>query len=250
MALISTSSVFERDRVISTVETIRGVASFEEVGQKCVDILYEAYSDSIILARLFTTVSYGELPGSNKQFVDNLARSAGIVPLMTDRTPVLSLLGTRGLRSEWNDRRLSKGHVGIPLASGAFISSIPMMSRLLKQLGLDLAWIDQWDTKIVAEKNLSKFSGMFYVNDARTEVDTQGRNVIAAQDFVEEFDVRTVFGFGGGYLQAETFVVLIVFTRESIQQDIIQPFTTVINAFKIATLENGLKNHVFLDLAA
>jgi hypothetical protein len=250
MALITSSTVMERDKVINAVETIRGASTFEEVGQQCVDTLYEAYSESIVLARLFTTVPYGNLPNSNKQFVDSLAKSVGIVPLMTDRTPVLSLIGTRGQRPEWNNRRQSQGHVGIPLASGAFISSIPMMSRLLKQLGLDLAWIDEWDTKIVAEQNLSKFSGMFYVQDARTEFDKQGRNVIAAQDFVEEFGVRTVFGFGGGYLQAETFVVLIVFTRETIQQEIVQPFTTVINAFKIATLENGLKSEVFVDLAA
>ncbi len=69
---------------------------------------------------------------------------------------VLSLLGTRGEDMRWNDRRNSQGHVGIPLVSADFIDAIPMMSRLLKELGLDLNWIASDDTESIMTHTVAR----------------------------------------------------------------------------------------------
>jgi hypothetical protein len=245
MARISESSWVERDSLMNAIERINGATYLEEVAQQAITLFYDLFNDSIVLARLFITVPYGKLPPKNRSFVDTLAETAKISHLITNTTPVLSLVGSRGEQSDWNDRRNSQGHVGIPMASGTFISSIPMMSRLLKQLGVDLNWIDEWDTKIVEGKELTRFSGLFYVEEAETALDRHGRKIIAAQDFVNTYNVQTVFGTGGGYLRADTFVVLIVFTREKLSQSQVEPFKTLINAFKIATIENGVEMKIF-----
>src|SRR5512144_2112177 len=99
----------------------------------------------------------------------------------------------------WNDRRNSQGHVGIPLATSDFIEAIPMMSRLLKELGMGLDWIDSNDTSMVA-RALGSSSGLFYVPDAALEIDAKGRKVIAGQDFVKTHGVKTVFGMGGAFI--------------------------------------------------
>lgn len=49
---------------------------------------------------------------------------------------MLSLIASRGAEDDWNDIRKSRGHVGIPLVSQAFVMDIPMFSRLLQDLGV------------------------------------------------------------------------------------------------------------------
>ena len=139
MTKISETTLEALNEFQANLGGVRGKEYLEESAQVLMDLLYERFSESIILTRLFATVPYGKLPAANKQFVDNLANSAGITDLIKDTTLVLSLLGTRGKEPEWDNRRSSQGHVGIPLASADFIDAIPMMSRLLKELGLDLA---------------------------------------------------------------------------------------------------------------
>jgi hypothetical protein len=138
----------------------------------------------------------------------------------------------------------SQGHVGIPLASADFIESIPMMSRLLKELGVPLDWIEQSDTEIVA-KTIGRISGLFYVPEARSTVDNKGRNIIAAQDFVSEYGVRTVFGFGGGYTLSQTFLAIIVFSREPVAKETAQRFMALVNSIKIATYDRVRNNRIF-----
>ena len=237
MALISKLSL--RDLVSlqdKIAEQSSGRANLEDAAQHYMSILYETLSESIVLARLFAAIPFGELPETNKAFVASLAESAGIGELIRDRTLVLSLLGSRGYKPEWNDRRNSQGHVGIPLASSDFIDRIPMMSRLLKQLGAGIDWIDADDTELVA-RTFENLSGVFHVRDAKTEVDNQGRKIIAAQDFVEAESVKTVFGIGGCYLGTSLFFTTIVFLREFLEKDVVERFMLQANKFKTATLD-------------
>lgn len=215
---------------------IEGCACVEEAAQKYTDVMYEEFKDSIVLVRLFAALPFGALPAPNQAFVTKLAASAAIRHLIKDQTLVLSLLGTRGEKATWNSRHNSQGHVGIPLASADFIEAIPMMSRLLKELGLDLDWIDSEDTEIVA-KTLGKIAGVFYVPDAKTTVDHQGRKIIAAQDFVDAYKVKTVFGLGGGYayIGSSNFLTNIVFTRETLEKRQAERFMPLVNEFKTAT---------------
>lgn len=240
MALISSAptSAFIAlpDKITKELEMKR---SIDKSAQAFTELMYNEFSESIILARLFFTIPFVNLPDENKGFVMNLAKSAEITDLINDQTLVLSLMGTSGVKLEWNDRKKSKGHVGIPMASNDFIQEIPMMSRLLKQIGVDLSWIEKGDSHIVSN-TFGKIGGVFYVEDAKTEVDTRGRKIIAAQDFVEAEGVKTVFGIGGGYIGGAAFAVTIIFLREVIKKEIAEKFLYSIIRFKTNT--NGLMN--------
>jgi hypothetical protein len=216
-------------------ENIQGRAAVEEAAQKFTEVMYEAFQDSIVLVRLFAALPFEKLPAPNQAFVTKLATSQGIAHLVNDQMLVLSLLGTYGEEGTWRDRHSSRGHVGVPLASVDFIDRIPMMARLLREMGLELNWIDRQDTKIVA-KTTGKMAGVFYVPDARTAVDQQGRSIISAQDFVNAYKVRTVFGLGGSYLTTGTFITIIIFTREALEKYRAEQFMFLVNEFKTATM--------------
>ena len=198
MAKLSNTTVADFRNLQNKIsEGVRGTGSFEEAAQKYTTIISQNFKGSIVLIRLFATVPYGNLPLQNKNFVDKLANSKGVGQMIHDQTLVLSLLGTSGVRPDWNNCKNSQGHIGIPLVSAEFIDAIPMMSRLLKQLGMGLDWIDSNDTQLV-KHTIGSISGVFFVPDAATEVDLKGRKIIVAQDFVDTYNVKTVFGFGGG----------------------------------------------------
>lgn len=215
-------------------EQTGGCLTLEQAAQTVAETLFDELGGRAVLARVFATVPFGELPASNRTFVRDLAATNDIVSLIKDDTLILSLLGTRGVKPEWNDRHTSQGHVGIPLASASFVEQIPMISRLLKQVGLDLDWIDSDDTDIVT-RSISGISGVFYVQDAAQAVDHQGRKIIPAQDFVAAHNVQTVFGLAVGYPASKRFVAIIVFCRETLAKEEVERFSPLIDAFKANT---------------
>jgi len=179
-------------------------------------------------------VPYAKLPPGDRDFVSRLADANGGSAKLSGKTLVLSLLGTAGVKPEWNDRLNSKGHLGIPLLGAAFVSGLPMVSRLMSDMGLGLDWLETQDTEIVV-KTLGRLARLFYVSDAAHSQDQQGRNLVPAQDFVSANGVKTVFGVGGGYMNG-TFVTTIFFTKELIDKAVAEQLPTLITAFKTATL--------------
>jgi hypothetical protein len=227
-------------------QSVKGCKSLDLAAQKFNDVLFDAFEESIVLTRLFATVPYGKLPPANKKFVDALAESTGITSLLREEMLVISLLGTRGEKRTWNSRYDSEGHVGIPLASADFVEAIPMVSRLLNELGLGLDWIDSHDSDIIA-RIIGKMAGVFYVPDAKTTTDHKGRQVIAAQNFVDEHKVKTVFGLGGAYLYlgSKTFLANIIFTREQIEKRQAERYMTLLNTFKTTTVALDASGQIF-----
>lgn len=223
-------------------EGLRECASLEEAAQRLVKMLYAEHQDFIVLTRCFITVPYRALPAANRQVVDELARSKGIAEEITDETPVLSLLGTCGVRPAWNDRRQSENHIAIPLASASFVESIPMISRLLKELEVELEWLNNVESAGFSEKELGGgWIGVFYVREAATAMDQQQRLIIPAEDFVAEHQIKTVFGLGGIYPQGTLFT-LIVFTRDTMEKPQIssyKPLVPLIAANTLHLLQDG-----------
>jgi hypothetical protein len=232
--------------LLQQAAAIRGQPAAEGVAQRLTEILYKRFEESLVLTRLFATIPMGRLPTPNRDFVNRLASSAGISELVNDGTMVLSLLGTAGKLPDWNDRCQSRGHVGIPLASGAFIHSIPIISRLLNEIGLQLDWMDDWASLFVSKGFLSQSTGMFYVEDAGTAEDQDGRRIISGQDFVSLHGVKTVFGFGSGFHGNPTLVVLITFTKESLDQSTTRSLIKVMEGFKRAAKEHVLAGKFFV----
>lgn len=235
MKLSSASPVQLREHVKEVRGRVEGRRSLAAAAQALVDSVYPAFEESLALARVFATVPYGELPAANQELVRSLLRQGGRPSPVAPAMPVLSLMGTRGRRPEWNDRTASRGHGGIPLSSAEFVGEIPMISRLLSEFGLTIVGMDGGGAQIVRSK-VGNLSGMFYVSDARTETDERGRLIISAQDFVAEHDVRTVFGFGGAYMLERSYVAVILFATEQIEAEHARELAPLSSALKAATM--------------
>ena len=222
---------------------IAGADHLDTAAQAMTRMLFESFPDSVALARAFVTVPLGALPAANEKFVRVLAEHTGVIADLKPTTPVLSLIGTFGSQDAWCDRRRSQGHVGIPLVSAAFVDGIPMVSRLLQQLGMELDWLERGDTAIIA-KVLGSSTGVFFVSDASQETDRLGRKVIAAQDFVADHHIRSVFGFGGSYFGG-SIVTFILFCTTAIDRAVAQRFAPLANLFKSATVSLAGPTSIF-----
>jgi hypothetical protein len=227
----------------SLQETLKNCAHLQEAAQACARLLYEEFAESLVLARVFVTLPFEALPARDKAFVAALADAKEIAPLLGDKTQVLSLLGTYGADDSWNDRHQSQGHLGIPLVTASFVESIPMVARLMSDMGIGSDWFDKSGPDILV-KNLGRAAGVFYVRDARTRLDARQRKVVSAQDFVAAHDIRTVFGLGGSYLNG-SFITMILFTRETIEQSQAEAFMLLVNTFKTATLSLVMEGAIF-----
>ena len=224
---------------------VQAAGRLEEAAQELVSVIHRSFEESVVVARVFATVPFGSLPESNQEFVRNLAESAGAAEDLTDTVPVLSLVGTHGVEDPWKDRRLSQGHVGIPLISSAFVGAIPMISRLLKELGVPLEWVDKHDSEMII-RTMGHSAGLFFVDEASDAEDNEGRKIIAAQDFVADYGVRSVFGTGGVYGGGQ-IVVLVVFCRDAFARTTAEGFLNLTNLFMSQTAGLAEPEKVFTD---
>jgi hypothetical protein len=192
---------------------------------------------SLVLARVFLIVPWSAVPTADRDF--------GRPPLRSDKrlepkTRVLSLLGTAGVDPRWRDRSLSQGHLVVPLLDRTHVEEIPMIAKLLADLEVDFAALDD-GRPIATRRMLGGRNGTFFVPDAQTAADDRGRFVIPSRDFVTERGIRTVFGMAGAYANG-TLAVAIVFTNEIIARETVDRFPSLISNFKMATaalLESG-----------
>lgn len=213
---------------------LKQCAYLQDAGQDCARLLYEEFQDCLVLARVFVTIPFLHLPVRDKQFVTEFAGAKGILPLLYPKTRVLSLLGTYSDRPEWNDRYHSQGHLGIPLVTASFTESIPMIARLMSDMGVGEKWYQDEDASIQTTR-LEQIAGVFYVKDAPTWLDHRNRKIVSEQDFVAAHGIKTVFGLGGSYLDG-SFVTIILFARETITQAQVEGFMPLVISFKIATM--------------
>jgi hypothetical protein len=222
-----------RDRVMALE-----ASSVERVAQSFAEELVRTFS-SIVLARVFVVMPLDRLPRDERAFV---AHAAGGDPALLPQTPVLSLLGTAGHDPAWCDRRLSQGHRGIPLLSGV-VRNAPMLVKLLADLGYDVASPGDGGS-IVSRRMLGGANRAFFVADAQTALDTAGRPVISARDFVAGRGIRTVFGMGGPDPDG-MLAVAIAFTTELLDRLVVDRFPSLIGNFKIKTMPLILEGRIY-----
>jgi len=215
-----------RDRMMA-----RGAPSVEQAAQSFAEDFATSFS-SVVLARLFIVMPLGRLPDTERRCAEDVAGPGIRVP---PQTSVLSLLGTFGKEPAWCDRLQSKGHRAIPLLSRAFVQGAPMIARLLADLEVDLAGLDD-GRPIDTRRMLGGRNGRFFVPDAEASCDELGRHVIPGRDFVAAHDVHTVFGMGGAYSDG-SLAVAIAFTSERLAAPSVDRFSSLISNFKIATGE-------------
>ncbi|MEO7037209.1 MAG: hypothetical protein ABI548_24865 [Polyangiaceae bacterium] len=203
-------------------------ASIEDAAKLFVDQL--ATYSTVVLARVFLVLPLSGLPETEQAAARGAASGAS---QLNSKTPVLALLGSAGRLPQWRERTKSVGHLAIPLLSSDHVQNIPMIAKLLSDLEVNLAGLD--DGKPIATRRmLGGLNAAFFVADAASSLDGAGRHIIPAQDFVAANEVRTVFGMGGAYADG-TLAVAIVFTSETIDRAVVDRFPSVISNFKMAT---------------
>ncbi|MHA2219296.1 MAG: hypothetical protein ACXACY_25550 [Candidatus Hodarchaeales archaeon] len=223
--------------------SVKQSQSLEEAAQAVAGALHAQFEESVVLTRVYLTSSFDTLPETNKDFVQKLAESAEAIDDLKEGTPVLSLIGSHGQEADWCDRRKSKGHVGIPLISSAFVGAIPMISRMLGELGVPMDFLDSHDTGIIIE-NIGSAAGLFFVENAAESTDKEGRKIIAKQDFVANYSVKSVFGIGGAYDSGQLLVV-VVFCRDEFSRTTAEHFLTLANLFQRQTNALVSGQHIF-----
>lgn len=209
-----------------------GAHSVVDAAGRFLGVVATGFSPSLILARIYGTVPYEKLPETERRFAAALIGQDNRQRLRPE-TPTLVLLGSRGRRSEWNDRLASRGHLAIPLLGKDFVAGIPMIASLLREIGLQLEDLDLPGAPLT-RKLMGGFNGVFFVPNARLGRDAQQRLVIPDQDFVSTHDVRSVFGMGGAYPWGG-FVSVIVFANETLSRPTAERYTPLLSVFKTAT---------------
>ena len=208
-----------------------GARSMEEVATAVVRHLHaflvdsETGEPSCALVRFFKTHPYGELAQDLRDF----ARGTLMGEIPGDDVPCLTLLGTAGDEAAWNDTRRSIGHRAIPLISKEMVSQAPMISSLLRQLGVEVDVLLGSNANLLVEHGASSFN-VFYVPEAR------GSAFIPAQaEFVRRHGIRSVLGFGGMLASGDIFAV-ILFSKLEIPRDTAELFRTLALNVKMAVL--------------
>jgi hypothetical protein len=209
----------------------QGAQSMEEVANRVVRHLYQHLGDadtgahSCALVRFFKTHAYAELETELRDFARGMLHDQTPEPSMR----CLTLLATAGERPEWNFREASVSHKAIPLVSEELVSKFPMISNLVRQLGVEVEALLNPTPDLLVESESSSFN-VFHVLDAR-----KSAYIPDQVDFVEPFGIQSVLGLGGMLPRGDIFAV-ILFSKVPIPRETAQLFRTLALNVKMAAL--------------
>jgi hypothetical protein len=189
------------------------------------DNLRDAKDRACVLARLYKTHPYEDLPEELRDFVYEIAPGESLAP----NTKCLTLLATAGEMPEWNDRHASARHRAIPLPSRHVIERIPMIAQMVRQFGLDLNSLLETRPEIIHSLD-QKTCNVFFVPDAR-----MSPFIPAQAEFVDLHGVKSALGFGGILPSGNLFAV-VMFSRALIPLETAQMFRTIALNVKINLL--------------
>jgi hypothetical protein len=120
-----------------------------------------------------------------------------------------------------------------------------MISRLLRELNVPLDWIDTHDAAVI-QKTLGESSSLFFVDDASSATDDQGRKIIASQDFVDDYKIQSVFGIGGAYSGGE-ILIMVVFNHDGFGRESAEQFVPLVTLFKSNTERLVAQRRIFRE---
>ena len=206
-----------------------GAHTMEETADRVVRILHENLVDdtggpATALVRFYKTHPFGSLPDATRAFAAGL----GGDERLDDRTPCLTLIGTVGIEADWCDRHRSHGHQAIPLPSPQAVERLPMVSKMLSDLGLDTVALGDPSPAEALQLHHRTYD-VFFVPDAA------GSPWVPAQDFVHDYEIRSVVGIGGVLPSGDVFVV-IMFTHVLLDEDVVDDLKSLAPAVKAAVI--------------
>ena len=199
-----------------------GASSMEEATYSMVRVLYENILDpatgetTTALVRFYKTHPYDQLDAELQAF----ARDIFGPTVTSGGLHCLCLLGTAGDIFEANDRAYSKIHQALPLAGAELASGIPMLSPAIYQFGIDLGAVMRPDPSLAGNLSLNPF----YVPEAQGSPEMAVQDVPVpernqeifegmaqyAGEFVVQYDLKSLLGFGGLLSSGELFFIFIM----------------------------------------
>jgi hypothetical protein len=185
-------------------EAAAGAPTLEASAQRVCRFLYDELRGpdsrrACALVRCYKTHPFSALEPDLQKFARKALGNAVPTPTMK----CLTLMATVGETASWNSRFLSRGHRTIPLPSPEIVERAPMISQLIKEMGLELSTVVRPSPDVVKELAGKRY-GVFHVENAL------GSPYIPAQtEFVERFGIRSVLGFGGMLVTGDLFAVIL-----------------------------------------
>lgn len=238
----TTANFEDIERLRADVTSACQAAGDAEAAADSVAALLHRFAPTCVLARVFLVLPYHRLPAGERTWAEIFAQGVDASERLAQSTPVLSLLGTAGTEYAWNDRSYSVAHRAIPLIDKSVIEAAPMIAALLSSLRVDIG------VEPNGEVSLRTAAGglnvRFLVKDAATTVDAKQRLIIAGQDFVKKYGIRTVFGMGGSYVNGE-LAIAILFTRELMSEKDVDRYTSLISTFKMGTATHVAEDRIY-----
>lgn len=188
-------------------ETVTGAPTLEASAQRACRFLYHELRDpqghrACALVRCYKTHAYGSLESDLRTFAGEALGAHQ--PQSTMKCP--TLMATVGQSAAWNSRFLSRGDKAIPLPGPEIVEKAPMISQLIKEFGLPLSTVLRPSLEIVQEL-AGKRHGVFHVENA-----LGSPFILAQQEFVVRFGIRSVLGFGGMLASGDLFAVILFAT--------------------------------------
>lgn len=232
------------------LDRFRGLAGFtcaREAAEALVAIVYDHFRDSLVLLRLFATVPFTGLPLPEREFVNRRAEAAGIAQRITDRTPILTWLASRGESADWQVRERSQRFRCIPLTSGDFVASLSMLSAQFRAMSFGPGLVDQWEAAF-AGACPGRYTGTLRIRNAASDRDEEGRMIVPVQEFVTAHRVTTVLGFGESYGGHPGLLTLFAFTNETIERSVAEPLALLLAAYRDVTERFMAEGRVFSDI--
>lgn len=224
---------FSLSRMIECGAALRrlgeGARAMEDVAERAVGWLHDRFEDPETgarccpLVRFYTTRPLAELEPDVRLLARRLAPGA------PEGTRCLTLLATRGALRPWNSRRRSRRHQVIPLPSAAEVERLPMVSQLLRQLGLEAEELISPDPRLLLDLSERTYN-VFHVPEV-----LGSPWVPDQEDFVRRFGVRSALGFGGVLPFGDLFAV-VLFSRAPIPRPSAERFRTLALHLKVALL--------------
>lgn len=205
-------------------------ATMCEVAEQIVRFFRQEFVDEdfrpvLPLVRLFTTHIYDDLDEDLQEFARGIDPAAENVPGLR----CLVLLATDGDRVEWRSPLMSRGHRAIPLSSERVVANAPMISQLVEQFGISISTVINPDPALLLDME-ERASNVFYV-----PVAAGSPYIVAQEEFVIPYGIRSVIGFGGMLATGDLFA-LILFSRVEITSEVADIFKVIGLNLKLAMM--------------
>jgi hypothetical protein len=209
-----------------------------ELAKSIVDYFYEELIDdgdvtqkACALVRFFCTQDYDQLDEELKECADKLLTDAQ----RTSKMKCLVNVATRGDLPAWNDPRLSRNHRVIPLPSEAIVLEMPMIAKLIVDMGMNINKVLVPHGEIMIGKSEKDYN-IFHIANA------VGSEFIPAQnEFVIPHKIKSVIGFGGTTNAGNMFAV-ILFSKVRLSTEIANSFRNLALATNLAIMKMHEKN--------